>query len=770
MHRAKQGLSIYEFNLSKLLYTTKIKERAMERCKLRIPNLLFVLTVFELILSLFVAPVVARYSDPEPRTNLSPDFMETFDDPTAPGWNLSSGATIANGILNLEQEGAQASYDSDWYNYTTLVRMRCTSPGIIGVNLTTDSGDIVRLVLGGGSIKAQRVLPGLAFDMIVERHIQTPPELPVGEWFRLELTQLGGLIVVGVDGMRLCDLYDPSPEPIPPSGLTLAAMGDTSIEVETVAVVPWVVETFSGPLSSAWNVSSVETKPFIEEGKLIVPSGEFAVRTGHWEEMTFHARVRRDRLVNAALTYGGHVLTIYENYISLSSQVGGQLSELAGVPLPEFPAEPETAAWMDVTIVVRDGEHHVFAYGVELFSVSGEAVAGAVSAEAFEGRLELERLMLGWPLPLWPAAESPGEPGGEEPGTGLENTPSADLAVTDLYPDQMPSGRLYFRITNNGPDTLDGAPVIVMCGGTKKNVTTGVETTIPDKLQGTFNIFLAHEQTQKFPTQINLDLSNYSYDLKCTVYTPLGSGAFIDPKSSNNTYKEKINAIALDAPSADLIMTDLFVQGIDKIFCRITNNGPDALLNAAIEIDTNVYREPLGIIASVGMKYGDITLQVGGIGVFDTGNIVHDDWCDVTSEVTSSLLDPEPGNNSFSKQFGLHLIQTDLAVTDIFPDKIPQGDVYCRITNRGPDDLKDATFSLLTVVTSHYILSDFIDGCVTSEKITTSLDARETKEFLIFSGIDTNQFWYGVNCSIDLPLYDPKTSNNSYSETIPPQP
>lgn len=758
----------------------------MGNCKRSIRYPGYVLLVFELAIGLFVAPAAARYAGPEPRFNLAPEFIETFDDPTAPGWDLSAGAAVVDGILQLESKGAHASYNRDLHNCTTLVSMRRTGPGAIGITYTTDGQDSMRLILDGESIEARRVLPGSAVGMIVERLIQVPPELPVGDWFTLHLTQLDGLIIVGVDGVRLCDLYNPSPEPILPGGLALAAVDDTAVEVDEVIVVPWVIENFDEPLSSAWDVSSVDTTPYIQEDKLIVPPGGYAVRTGRWEEMTFYARVRRDWLVNAGLTYPGHVLMLQENSIALwSEETEGQLLKLAEAPLPVFPEEPETATWMYVTVVVRNGEHHVLAYGIELFSVPGEAVGGPVSAEAIKGRLALDRLMLGPPLPLWPNVE---KPGGQEPGEDQPGVTSADLAVTDLYPVQVPSGRLYLRITNNGPDTLQGVPVTVTCGGTATDVTSGALTTIPNAPQGTFSITLAPGQTQAFPTQIDLDLNSFDYDMTCTVSAASGSGDFFDPDPGNNTYTEEIAALSTGAPTADLAVTDLFPHHspMGKLHLHITNNGPDTLQAVPVTVycggvATNIASGATTSIPSASQGTFDITIAPGQTHEFptqidlDLNTFKYDLSCEVRA-ASDAFTDPAPGNNLYSEHIEVlpqaHLIQADLAVTDIFPDNLPQGNVYFRITNHGPDALQNASIGLSFGMIRHtYTLGDppLIMGAW-GGTATATLQPGETGVYAIGLDVDTSKYWYEFTCEVTLPLLDPVSSNNSYSETIPPPP
>ena len=111
--------------------------KAMGNCKRSIRYPGYVLLVFELAIGLFVATAAAGSTEPEPRFNLAPEFVETFDDPAADGWDLNAGATVMDGILRLVSKDARASYNRDLHNYTTEVRMRRTGPGAIGITYTT---------------------------------------------------------------------------------------------------------------------------------------------------------------------------------------------------------------------------------------------------------------------------------------------------------------------------------------------------------------------------------------------------------------------------------------------------------------------------------------------------------------------------------------------------------------------------------------------------------------------------------------------------------
>jgi hypothetical protein len=770
----------------------------MGESKLNIKYLSCALLVFEFMMGLLVTPVSAQHEEPEPRLVLEPDFAEPFDDPYTPEWELTDGAVVEGGFLHLESDGATASHMDNWFEYTVMIRMRLDSPAeAIGVTFTTFGEDSVHLTLGSEIIEAHRNLSGLGIDMIIERPIDVPPEVPVGEWFKLQITRLGGAIIVGADGVRLYELYDPNPEPLPPNGLSLSSIGDIGVEIDEVLVFPWVIENFDGPLSLAWELQGGDATPYVQDGTLIVPPDGFASRGGNWEEITLQVRLRRDLLGSAELYYPGHAFRLQPDSISLLKIDGEQLQELASAPLPELTADPNTALWMDVTVIVSKGVHHVLAYGIELFSFFDEVAGGPVAAETLEGELVLDRLMIGLPLPRWPAVSGEpdggesdggepggGEPGGEEPGGGEPDGASptvlsADLAVTDLYPEHAPTGRLYFRVTNNGPDALQAAPVTVTCAGTATDVATGAVTTIPEASQGTFSITLSPGQTQALPTTIDLDLNNFNYDLNCTVSAASSSGVFTDPNPGNDTYTEQIASVTPTAPTADLAVTDLFPEHspIGKLHLRITNNGPDTLNAVPVTIycggvATDIASGAKTSVPAASQGTFNITIAPGQTHEFptqidmDLDQFAYDLSCEVVASY-DVLTDPAPGNNVYSEHIELlpqvQISRADLAVTDIFPQSLPQGEVYCRITNNGPDALQNATVQLVTLVLYHPL-----DMTATSpiNSISVTLQPGETGVFDTGVTVDTTTHWYEITCQITLPLIDADSSNDSYSEQI----
>ncbi len=121
---------------------------------------------------------------------------------------------------------------------------------------------------------------------------------------------------------------------------------------------------------------------------------------------------------------------------------------------------------------------------------------------------------------------------------GMDRTPqltTVDLAVTDLYPDHMPQGRVFTRITNNGPAILSNFDVQLRCRALL-NLRPGIRAPgDPINVEKTVGVTLRPGQTGIYDTGIAIDTDVFTYRVTCSV-----SGQFTDSNPSNNTYSENI--------------------------------------------------------------------------------------------------------------------------------------------------------------------------------------------------------------------------------------
>ncbi|MFQ6014084.1 MAG: hypothetical protein ACE5NP_01405 [Anaerolineae bacterium] len=135
----------------------------------------------------------------------------------------------------------------------------------------------------------------------------------------------------------------------------------------------------------------------------------------------------------------------------------------------------------------------------------------------------------------------------------------------------------------------------------------------------------------------------------------------------------------------------------------------------------------------------------------------------VTVTVTGAPPPPPPAATATPTPW-----TTDLAVTDLYPDKWKNGTVYGRITNHGPGTCKNVQiqFSCSWAKTA-YGATFGLNQAIGPKKITiTSLNPGQTADFNTGITVDITQFWYDMTCSIQVPFNDPNTANNSYQEKL----
>jgi hypothetical protein len=245
-------------------------------------------------------------------------------------------------------------------------------------------------------------------------------------------------------------------------------------------------------------------------------------------------------------------------------------------------------------------------------------------------------------------APAPPQPGNPQPGKR-----SADLAVTDLYPDKLPKGSVWVRVTNNGPATLKNTPIEMKCnaaGNPLGNTKPWSHVEAP-WLQ---TISLSPGQTATFKTRMTVDTSKYAYNIACVVSPPSKGATFADPNGSNNKYSEAI-AQKTKAPApfrANVAVTDLFAKRLrgGKLFARITNHGPGTLKNVTVHLRCQGAGWKGGKATSInGGGPRVLNLSPGQTAVVDTGILINIDkynYYEMTCRVQASFA----ANNSYSER------------------------------------------------------------------------------------------------------------------------
>jgi hypothetical protein len=242
--------------------------------------------------------------------------------------------------------------------------------------------------------------------------------------------------------------------------------------------------------------------------------------------------------------------------------------------------------------------------------------------------------------------------------------------------------------------------------------------------------------------------------------------------------------------TTDLAITDLFIKATKaNVFMRITNNGPASVSGLKVEIKCNEKGQPVsggtlwsGVHSPVNLT---ITLNPGQTAEFDTGSAI--DTTLYSFQVTCGLstgtdafTDSKISNNNYSEAFpaaappgggSAGMTKVDLAVTDLYPDALPQGKVYARITNNGPGSLSN-TGVQLSCSAELTEISNFAKttNAITPFSTAMSLTPGQTEAVDTHLTVDTSVYWYKITCTVSSSTADPNAGNDSYSETIPPPP
>lgn len=113
-------------------------------------------------------------------------------------------------------------------------------------------------------------------------------------------------------------------------------------------------------------------------------------------------------------------------------------------------------------------------------------------------------------------------------------------------------------------------------------------------------------------------------------------------------------------------------------------------------------------------------------------------------------------------------IRTDLAVTDIFPEILPFGDLKARITNNGPTPL--TTYPAELFCHAHGVSwggpEHGEEDRESHQQVILSLGPGDTDEFETGIKIDANLYQYEVICEVWVDI-DPEPQNNFYMEMVP---
>ena len=111
---------------------------------------------------------------------------------------------------------------------------------------------------------------------------------------------------------------------------------------------------------------------------------------------------------------------------------------------------------------------------------------------------------------------------------------------------------------------------------------------------------------------------------------------------------------------------------------------------------------------------------------------------------------------------------TDKHLTHIYPANEPNGVIFARITNNGPDTLKGSKISVTVSGSKTDISCASTQNFITQPKeYYLTLKPGETQIINLEVGIDTSKYSYNFSMTVaSVDFTDPNNGNNSYSEGV----
>lgn len=157
-------------------------------------------------------------------------FTEPFEDPSLPGWELSSSAEVADGLLRIDGNG-YALHGGTWEDVSINVRFMRQGPGVVALAYqASDAGSYTARI---GDEGIQLLLN--QGDRAVE-FASSPTRGLEGEWTQLEVVTADGTHTVLLDDEVV--LHGVAPTSLPPGGVMLVAEGSASVLFDDLRVEP----------------------------------------------------------------------------------------------------------------------------------------------------------------------------------------------------------------------------------------------------------------------------------------------------------------------------------------------------------------------------------------------------------------------------------------------------------------------------------------------------------------------------------------------------
>ena len=152
-------------------------------------------------------------------------FVETFNDPTLPGWDHSQDVFIEGNNLHMET-GNFMIHGGDWEITHISTRIRKHGEGQVVIFFRSNPSGVYILVIGPNFVLLQRESPDGFIELANNHQVKVPME----EWFQIEINIHEGDHLVLMNGVEVLETFDNNP--LPAGGIGFETQDGAYLEID----------------------------------------------------------------------------------------------------------------------------------------------------------------------------------------------------------------------------------------------------------------------------------------------------------------------------------------------------------------------------------------------------------------------------------------------------------------------------------------------------------------------------------------------------------
>lgn len=156
-------------------------------------------------------------------------FIETFDDPTLPGWEKSREAIVTEGVLHMTP-GSFALHIGDWNEFTMTIKVKYSGDGETFINYYFRESGSYRLALSTGRVRLEKEQNQSSTSL---GEVEVPAIQP-DTWLNIKVVVSGGDHQLFVNDELILTASDS--QPLETGAILLQVMGEMTVEFDDLDV------------------------------------------------------------------------------------------------------------------------------------------------------------------------------------------------------------------------------------------------------------------------------------------------------------------------------------------------------------------------------------------------------------------------------------------------------------------------------------------------------------------------------------------------------